>query len=209
MERSNYRMDKLAMSEMNSNPIKEFQIWLDEALQIDMPEPTAMNLATSTKSGRLSSRMVLLKNVDERGFVFHTNYESSKAAEINENAQAALCFWWGVLQRQVRIEGVIEKVSEQESDEYFASRPRGSQIGAIASKQSSVIDDYQTLRDQVESVEKQFADQQDIPRPAFWGGYRVIPDTIEFWQGRPNRLHDRLQYKKSANGDWEIERLSP
>ena len=209
MERSNYRMDKLAMSEMNSNPIKEFQIWLDEALQIDMPEPTAMNLATSTKSGRLSSRMVLLKNVDERGFVFHTNYESSKAAEINENAQAALCFWWGVLQRQVRIEGVIEKVSEQESDEYFASRPRGSQIGAIASKQSSVIDDYQTLRDQVESVEKQFADQQEIPRPAFWGGYRVIPDTIEFWQGRPNRLHDRLQYKKSANGDWEIERLSP
>ena len=209
VERSDYNMDKLTMTELNSNPIIQFQIWLDEALQIDMPEPTAMNLATSSKLGELSSRMVLLKNVDERGFVFYTNYESKKAADLNENTQAALCFWWGLLQRQVRIEGVIEKVSEQESDEYFATRPRGSQISAIASNQSAVIKNYQALRDQVETVEKQFADCEEIPRPEFWGGYRVIPNTIEFWQGRPNRLHDRLKYKKSADGDWKIERLAP
>ena len=209
VERSDYNMDKLTMTELNSNPIIQFQIWLDEALQIDMPEPTAMNLATSSKLGELSSRMVLLKNVDERGFVFYTNYESKKAADLNENTQAALCFWWGLLQRQVRIEGVIEKVSEQESDEYFATRPRGSQISAIASNQSAVIKNYQALRDQVETVEMQFADCEEIPRPEFWGGYRVIPNTIEFWQGRPNRLHDRLKYKKSADGDWKIERLAP
>ena len=209
VERSSYNMDKLIMSELNKNPIKQFQIWLEEALQTDMPEPTAMNLATCTYEGKVSSRMVLLKNFDNRGFVFHTNYESKKAEDINANAQAALCFWWGDLERQVRIEGAIEKVSAKESDEYFSSRPRDSQIGAIASKQSAVIDHYQTLRDQVALIEKQYQSKQKIPRPEFWGGYRVIPETIEFWQGRPSRLHDRLRYKKSANGKWEIERLSP
>ncbi|MEM8843866.1 MAG: pyridoxamine 5'-phosphate oxidase [Pseudomonadota bacterium] len=209
VKRSNYKLDTLTMDELNSNPIKQFESWLDEALKTDMPEPTAMNLATSTSDGRISSRMVLLKNIDERGFVFFTNYESKKAHDIAANSHVALCFWWGSLERQVRIEGVIEKVSIEESNEYFSSRPRGSQVGAIASRQSMIIEDYQTLCDQVESVEKQFAENSKIPRPDYWGGYRVVPDSIEFWQGRPSRLHDRLRYKRLADVDWGIERLSP
>ena len=153
--------------------------------------------------------MVLLKEVDERGFVFYTNYDSRKAQDIADHSNAALCFWWGGLERQVRIEGGVVKVTEEESDEYFHSRPRGSQIGAVASKQSAVMDTYKELREQVENVEEQYKDLVVIPRPGFWGGYRVIPNAIEFWQGRPNRLHDRLKYKKGTNGDWTIERLSP
>ena len=197
------------MSALKDNPIEQFTLWLQEALDTDMPEPTAMNLATCSSEGALSSRMVLLKEVDERGFVFFTNYESRKAQDISSDAKAALCFWWGVLERQVRVEGTVELVSAQESDTYFSSRPRGSQIGAIASKQSSVIGSYQDLRDQVTAVEKTYQDSESIPRPEYWGGYRVIPHLIEFWQGRPSRLHDRLRYIKETNGDWKVERLSP
>lgn len=196
-------------TDLDPDPIKQFKSWLDEAMQTDMLEPNAMNLATCNKEGALSSRMVLLKEVDERGFVFFTNYESRKAADIEAYAQAALCFWWGVLERQVRIEGSVELISEQDSDEYFASRTRGSQIGAIASKQSGRLDSYQQLRDQVTQVEQQFADTEQIPRPKYWGGYRVIPQRIEFWLGRPNRLHERLCYTRTADGSWEIDRLSP
>ena len=195
--------------DLDRNPIKQFRKWLDDAIQTDIPEPTAMSLATCSEEGILSSRMVLLKDVDERGFVFYTNYESRKAADIQACTQVALCFWWGNLHRQVRVEGTIERVSTQENEEYFASRPRGSQIGAIASKQSEELASYEQLLQQVAEVEKQYADVGKIPCPEFWGGYRVIPNLIEFWQGQPNRLHMRLRYNKISDRNWEIGRLSP
>ena len=209
-ERKDYRGGKLIMAELSEDPIKQFQAWLDDAMaSSNIIEPTAMNLATYSQDHGLSSRMVLLKGIDERGFVFYTNYDSRKAHDLADHSQAALCFWWGVLERQVRVEGEVVKISDQESDEYFHSRPRGSQIGAIASKQSEVMDSYQALRDQVANVEEKYKDLVVIPRPGFWGGYRVIPNAIEFWQGRPSRLHDRLKYTRGANGDWVKERLSP
>lgn len=195
-------------SELKPDPIKQFELWLDAAIQTDMPEPTAMNLASCDKNGVLSSRMVLLKSVDERGFTFYTNYQSRKAVDMQANDRVALCFWWGKLQRQVRIEGCVELVSADESDQYFATRLRGSQVGAIASRQSSVLDSYQQLCDQVKAVEEKYASTESIPRPHYWGGYRVVPQQIEFWQGRPDRLHDRLLYIKADN-QWKIERLSP
>lgn len=208
--RKDYRVGKLITSEFGKDPIQQFQSWLDEAIATkNIIEPTAMNLATYCKDEGLSSRMVLLKGLDERGFVFFTNYDSRKAQDLSAHAQAALCFWWGVLERQVRVEGDVVKVSDEESDSYFQSRPRNSQIGAIASMQSEKMESYQALRDQVASVEEKYKDLVVIPRPGFWGGYRVIPKAIEFWQGRPSRLHDRLKYTKDASGDWTIERLSP
>lgn len=209
-DRKDYKVGKLIMSELNDDPIQQFKYWLDEAVATkNIIEPTAMNLATYSKHEGLSSRMVLLKGLDDRGFVFFTNYDSRKAHDLSEYNQAALCFWWGVLERQVRIEGEVVKVSAQESDDYFKSRPRGSQIGAIASEQSKPMDSYQALRDEIANVEEKYKDLVVIPRPGFWGGYRLIPSAIEFWQGRPNRLHDRLKYNKGADGDWVIERLSP
>jgi pyridoxamine 5'-phosphate oxidase len=208
-QRKDYKVGKFIMSELKENPIEQFKLWLDQAIDTDMPEPTAMNLATYSQQDGLSSRMVLLKGVDESGFIFYTNYDSRKAQDIASCSEVALCFWWGILERQVRIEGKVEKVSNEESDDYFHSRPRGSQIGAIASKQSSVMDAYKELREQVDTVEEQYKDLVVIPRPGFWGGYRVVPVAIEFWQGRPNRLHDRLKYNRKINGDWAIERLSP
>ena len=208
-QRKDYKVGKLIMSELNKNPIEQFKLWLDQAINADMPEPTAVNLATYSQQDGLSSRMVLLKAVDERGFVFYTNYNSRKAKDIASCSQVALCFWWGALERQVRIEGKVEKVSDQESDEYFNSRPRGSQVGAVASKQSSVMKTYKQLREQVDAAEERYKDLVVIPRPGFWGGYRVLPAAIEFWQGRPSRLHDRLKYHRGADGDWAIERLSP
>ena len=196
-------------SELNHNPFEQFKEWLDAALSTDMPEPTAMNLATCNKKGVISSRMVLLKGFDQRGFVFYTNYESRKATDINASAQVALCFWWGKQERQVRIEGQVELVAADESDEYFNSRPRGSQIGAIASRQSEVLTSYQELQDRVQQLEEEYSDVDQVPRPEYWGGYRVIPQKIEFWQGRPNRLHDRWLYTKVNDGEWRVERLSP
>ena len=197
------------MSELKDNPVEQFKGWLDEAMATNTPEPTAMNLATYCPEQGLSSRMVLLKRVDESGFVFYTNYDSRKAQDLSAFSIAARGVWWGVLERQVRGEGRVARVSQQESDAYFQSRPRGSQIGAIASRQSAVIDTYKQLRQQVETLTSKYKDFTVIPRPECWGGYRVIPHAIEFWQGRPSRLHDRLRYKKKAQGDWLIERLSP
>jgi len=208
-ERKDYSLASLSEDSVNADPIKQFEQWLSEVRTTDQIEPTAMNIATATDAGGISSRMVLLKAVDSSGFSFFTNYESQKSQDLAANANAAICFWWSSLERQVRVQGEVVKVSEQESDKYFNSRPRGSRIGAIASQQSQVIASSEILEQQVESVASQYQDQDDIPRPEYWGGYRVKPSMIEFWQGRPSRLHDRIRYILDANDHWQIERLSP
>ncbi len=205
--RLSYSQNELLEQNVLSNPFKQFGKWFDEALNAQVLEPNAMH-ASTVSEGKPHGRIVLLKGFDENGFVFFTNYESNKGQEIAEIAFASLTFFWGDLERQVRIEGKIEKVSAEESDEYYHSRPRGSQIGAWVSKQSKVIAGRQVLEERLANYEKEFENREIIPRPAHWGGYRVIPDKVEFWQGRPNRLHDRILYTKVGN-DWKIERLSP
>lgn len=205
--RLSYSQNELLEKNVLTNPFKQFAKWFDEALDAKVLEPNAMH-ASTISDGKPHGRIVLLKGFDENGFVFFTNYESNKGKEIEQNIFASLTFFWGDLERQVRIEGKIEKVSGQESDDYFHSRPRGSQIGAWVSNQSKVIDGRKVLEDKLLSLEKEFENIEIIPRPPHWGGYRVIPDKIEFWQGRPNRLHDRILYTKEAN-NWKIERLSP
>ncbi|MEM7401681.1 MAG: pyridoxamine 5'-phosphate oxidase [Pseudomonadota bacterium] len=205
--RQHYASATLEEVQADKDPFKQFQIWFNEAVAADFVEPNAMNIATVNDQGEISSRMVLLKGFDPQGFVFFTNYESNKAKDLASTKQAALTFWWDKLHRQVRIHGFVEKVSRDETVDYFHSRPRGSQIGAIASKQSHVIQDYAYLEDEYKKIESKYADQE-IPCPKHWGGYRVIPEMFEFWQGRPNRLHDRLRYFKTS-GNWNIERLSP
>jgi pyridoxamine 5'-phosphate oxidase len=206
--RQNYETHALEEDQAHENPFQQFQTWLDEALVAEFVEPNAMNIATVDKNGEVSSRMVLLKGFDEKGFVFFTNYESNKANDLADSNQAALNIWWDKLHRQVRINGNVEKVGREETVEYFHSRPRGSQIGAIASNQSRVIKNHQALEDAYQKIEQQY-DNQEIPCPDHWGGYRVIPQKFEFWQGRPNRLHDRLRYAKTNSDNWVIDRLSP
>jgi len=189
------------------DPIQFFEAWLKEAEETGVVLPESMSVSTCTPQGRPSSRMVLLKEVDQKGFVFFTNYSSRKAGELDQNPFAALLFHWNILQRQVRIEGHIERVSFEESQAYFHSRGRGSQIGAWASRQSQVLDKRQSLVDSVRYYEEKFKGQE-IPLPEFWGGYRVIPDKIEFWQGKADRLHDRFVYSKD-NGQWVNVRLNP
>jgi pyridoxamine 5'-phosphate oxidase len=204
--RLNYLRHELLEQDVLDNPIKQFEKWFQEALQAKILEPNAMTLSTISDN-RPASRIVLLKGVDEAGFMFYTNYKSHKGCQIEENGFAALTFFWGDLERQVRIEGQIEKVSTQESDEYFAERPRGSQIGAWVSEQSKVIS-REELNERMVYFEEKFRNTLNIPRPEHWGGYRLIPDKIEFWQGRPSRLHDRILYTQSDES-WKIERLSP
>ena len=206
--RKNYKTYALEESNAENDPFKQFKFWMNEALAADFAEPNAMNIATVNKAGDISSRMVLLKSFDEQGFVFFTNYASNKANDLAETHQAALNFWWDKMHRQVRINGSVEKVSREETIEYFHSRPRGSQIGAVASAQSKVIENHAVLADEYSRIESLYEDKE-IPCPDQWGGYRVVPDKFEFWQGRPNRLHDRLCYVKAKSGDWEIKRLSP
>ena len=190
------------------DPIRQFQHWFDEADSAGLPMVEAMTLATATPEGRPSARMVLLKSVDERGFVFYTNYRSRKAQELEANPSAALVFHWEPLERQVRIEGSISRISPAESDEYFQTRARESQIGAIASPQSEVIESREVLEERFRQLENDYRDKP-IERPPHWGGYRLEPERIEFWKGRPGRLHDRLQYEREPDGTWVRTRLAP
>ena len=206
--RLEYRRGQLQREMMAEEPFAQFAVWFAEAAETDLLEPNAMTLATADENGRPSARLVLLKDFDEQGFVFYTNYESRKGWELAVNPWAALTFWWGNLQRQVRIEGRVERVSAEESDVYYNSRPLGSQIGAWASQQSRMIEDRAELEERLAALEARFA-VEEIVRPPFWGGYRVVPTAVEFWQGGVNRLHDRFRYTRQANGSWLIERLSP
>jgi pyridoxamine 5'-phosphate oxidase len=206
--RQNYTRDGLKETEANTNPWKLFKFWLEQAISAQLVEPNAMTLATTNYEGKPTARMVLLKHIDERGFIFFTNYESHKGMQLQEKPWGALVFWWGELERQVRVEGKVEKVSASESDIYFQHRPRGSQLGAWVSPQSQVIPNREVLESKLIEVQEQFQDGV-IPRPANWGGFRVIPQQIEFWQGRPNRLHDRLLYSLQDDGTWQRERLAP
>ena len=204
--RSDYRLNGLHESELDENPLNQFKIWFNEVIQSELSEANAMLLST-VSNGRPSGRIVLLKGVDETGFTFFTNYASKKGEEIEANPQVALTFFWKELERQVRIEGTIEKTSEMESDDYFSIRPRGSQIGAWVSHQSEVVENREFLEEKLKTFEQEF-EGVPVPRPPYWGGYRVIPDYMEFWQGRPSRLHDRLAYVLK-DGVWTTERLSP
>lgn len=206
--RAEYRMGELSEYEVVTDAIEQFRHWFDEAIDKKVMEPNAMTLSTVSASGRPSSRIVLLKDLDESGFGFFTNYESQKGAELAENPYAALLFFWPELQRQVRITGRVEKMPAAHSDAYFQSRPKGSQLGAIASPQSREIPDRLMLDTQLAELEKRYKTIEPIPRPAYWGGYRLVPDTLEFWQGRASRLHDRLVYKRFEKG-WNITRLAP
>lgn len=206
--RREYMQRGLEEAELAEDPFTQFQLWFDAAVAAELPEPNAMTLATATKDGRPSARMVLLKQMDDRGFVFFSNYESRKGKELAENPRAALIFFWVDLERQVRVEGSVEHVSAEVSAEYFHSRPHGSQIGSAASHQSQVISGREVLERRAAELEAEYPDSE-IPLPDFWGGFRVIPESVEFWQGRLNRLHDRLRYRKDDNGAWVVERLSP
>ena len=192
----------------NTNPFTLFEKWLEKAEQEGLPHANAMTLTTANSEGIPSARIVLLRGLDQHGFVFYTNYLSDKGKQIEENLHAALVFFWPTLNRQVRIEGRVEKVSVQESDNYFSSRPRGHQLSAHASKQSQVIPDRTFLERQQTTVEETYK-EKEVPRPDHWGGYRVIPEMIEFWQEGEHRLHDRLRYKQTEKNKWIIERLSP
>jgi pyridoxamine 5'-phosphate oxidase len=205
--RQSYSQNELLEENVLETPFKQFGKWFEEALNAQVLEPNAMHLSTIS-AGKPHGRIVLMKGFDENGFSFYTNYQSNKGQEIAETTFAALTFFWGDLERQIRIEGSIEQVSGEESDEYFHSRPRGSQIGAWVSNQSTVIDGRKVLEKRLEELEKEFEGSEIIPRPAHWGGYRVVPNKIEFWQGRPNRLHDRILFTKVGD-EWKIERLSP
>jgi pyridoxamine 5'-phosphate oxidase len=198
----------LSEEEAGTDPFALFDRWFGEARQAGLYLPESMALATSTATGKPSVRQVLLKAFDDRGFVFYTNYDSRKGAEIEQNPCAALAVHWPILQRQVRINGAVEKAAAEESRAYFDSRPRGSRIGAWASDQSSVLRDREELEGKFRETQKRFPAGSDVPLPPFWGGYRVIPETIEFWQGRANRLHDRLRFTRDGDG-WTIDRLYP
>ena len=205
--RREYTREALAEADVDADPVVQFGRWFEQAEQAGLLEPTAMTLATATLDGRPSARMVLLRGFDERGFCFYTNYESRKGVELAANPRAALVFWWGELERQVRIEGPVAPTSRAESEAYFHSRPPGSQLSAAASPQSRVIQDRAVLERRVAELATGSADGQ-VPLPDFWGGYRLTHEVVEFWQGRPNRLHDRLRYRRVGDA-WRIERLAP
>jgi pyridoxamine 5'-phosphate oxidase len=204
--RKDYKLAQLGKRDLAADPFTQFNKWMDDALKAEMPEPTAMNLATVGENARPSARIVLLKGIDERGFVFYSNYDSRKGRELGQSQWAALTFHWVELERQVRIEGHIEKVDAAVSDAYFNSRPLKSRIGALASPQSEKIESREALELRFAEAEKKFGDNP--PRPANWGGYVVVPEMVEFWQGRRSRLHDRLAYQRQFGG-WHVDRLAP
>lgn len=206
--RREYKRDGISEESVKKNPVDQFEIWFGEALESDLTDANAMTLATATADGKPSSRIVLLKGFDNNGFRFYTNYSSRKGKELQENPHAALCFYWPALERQIRVEGKVSKLSREQSAKYFQSRPRDSQIGAWASNQSSGIGSREKLETKFEEFRQKF-EGEEVPLPDFWGGYLLNPKKIEFWQGRTGRLHDRIVYKKDSDGNWSIRRLSP
>jgi len=206
--RDEYKTASLSEADSKADPIKQFELWFNEAIEAKVPESNAMTLSTATTDGRPSARIVLLKGIYENGFVFYTNYLSRKGKEITKNPLGSLTFFWPAMERQIRVEGTIEKASKELSDRYFQSRPKASQIGALASPQSQEIADRETLEKKWSELEAEYAGKT-IPKPSFWGGYILKPRLIEFWQGRPSRLHDRILYKKIDNKNWKKVRLAP
>ena len=210
--RTEYKREALDERDVATHPFRQFEAWFAEAVRAEVLEANAMTLATADAEGRPSARVVLLKGFDERGFVFFTNYESRKARDLATRRDAALLFFWPELERQIRIEGTVAKVAERESSAYFASRPRGARLGAWASPQSELVDGRLALEARFAAMEAQYGEAgDDIPRPAHWGGYRLAPSMLEFWQGRPSRLHDRIRYRRDPHSPdrWVIERLAP
>ncbi len=207
--RRDYSLQSLDEATASTNAIEQFNQWWGEAIEAQIDEVNAMTLATVNASGKPSARIVLLKGYTAAGFVFYTNYNSAKGQEIALNNHVSLLFFWKELERQVRIEGIAQKVIPKESDEYFYSRPAGSRIGAWVSPQSTVIPNRQFLEDNFNQIRTQFPDDENVPRPEHWGGYIIKPESIEFWQGRSSRLHDRLKYTATENGSWKRERLAP
>lgn len=206
--RENYTKSALDISDVHADPIEQFRRWMDEAIQSQIMEPNMMTLATASAQGIPSARTMLLKGFDADGFSFFTNYSSHKGQNLDENPHAALVFLWGELERQVNIRGSVEKISREESEQYFQVRPRASQIGAWASTQSKAIPDRQWIIDREKELNASYPEGTEIPLPDFWGGYRVVPNYIEFWQGRPSRLHDRIVFQKEGES-WTISRFSP
>jgi pyridoxamine 5'-phosphate oxidase len=198
----------LRRADLDPDPIRQFQIWFAAAIKAGIRDANAMALATSTPDGKPSARVVLLKDFDQRGFVFYTNYDSDKGRQLEENPRAALLLYWMEVERQIRIEGAVEKTSRDESEKYFHSRPIGAQLGAWASRQSEAIDGRRIVDARLEEMKQRFG-EGPIPLPPHWGGYRLKPERIEFWQGRPNRLHDRFRYSHQPDGSWSIDRLAP
>jgi pyridoxamine 5'-phosphate oxidase len=207
--RQEYTREGLRREQLKQDPFQQFELWFQQACTINLPEANAMSLATASTTGEPSQRMVLLKYFDRQGFVFFTNYESQKARQIEQNSQVSLLFFWIALERQVQISGNAVKISIAESLKYFATRPRGSQIGAWCSQQSTVISSRKILELKFDEMKRKFHNQE-IPLPSAWGGYRIVPHRFEFWQGRPNRLHDRFLYSRSnVESGWDIQRLAP
>lgn len=207
--REDYQRDQLELKDTHTDPFVQFQQWFEAAKKAAIKEPNAMTLATISAKGRPKARIVLLKQVDERGLIFFTNYHSQKGNDIKQNPFAAVVFFWDVLQRQLRVEGRVEPISREASVRYFQSRPKGSQIGAAASPQSQIIDGRLELEQTVERLQKEYADKDHLACPDNWGGYRLVPDRFEFWQGRSSRLHDRIVYRLTEGTSWERERLAP
>lgn len=206
--RREYGIGPLSEDTVSPCPSQQFRTWLKDALAANFHDPNAMVLSSVSSEGKPSSRIVLLKGFSEAGFQFYTNYQSRKGQELAENPFVSLVFWWDKLERQVRIEGQVKKVSREESEKYFHSRPRQSQLGAWSSQQSRVIENSEVLKESYKNITEEF-ENQEVPLPDYWGGYCVIPESIEFWQGQPGRLHDRLNYQLQSDGSWQIVRLSP